>query len=298
METWDRGIMTRLEMRTLRGRSIYLLFLVILLLLSITVLFPFLFAFTSGLKTSLEIFRSGLRIFPANPQWSTYSTVWTKFSFLTYFKNSFIVVGGGLICQLTVTTLAAYGLARLKPFGGRVILGGFMITLMIPSIAYLIPLYTTLVKLPILNISLLNSYWGLWLPYSVNAFGILIMKTFFESIPDDLYDAAKVDGASPLQIFIHITLPLARGIIIVMLIVGFIGLWKDFLLPLLVLPNADLQPITVRLWYMLNANTTLTPVPINEQMAGSFVALLPPIIVAITLQRHLQRGLSIGAVKG
>ncbi len=297
MDTWDRGILTRLELRTTEGRIVFLVFMLILVLLSITVLFPFLFAFTSGLKTSLEIYNSGLQIFPVNPQWSTYSTVWTKFSFLTYFKNSFFVVGGGLLCQLSVTTLAAYSLARLKPFAGRVILGGFMITLMIPSIAYLIPLYTTLVKLPLLNVSLLNSYWGLWLPYSVNAFGILIMKTFFESIPDDLYDAAKVDGANPLQIFVSITLPLARGIIIVLIIVGFIGLWKDFLLPLLVLPNADLQPITVRLWYMLNANTVSAP-SLNEQMAASFLALLPPIFVAITLQRHLQRGLSIGAVKG
>ncbi len=297
METWDRGILTRLEMRTPTGRSIFLLFLGLLLVLSITVLFPFLFAFTAGLKTNLEIYSSGLQIFPTNPQWSTYSMVWTKYSFLTYFKNSFFLVGGGLVCQLTVTTLAAYSLARLKPFAGRLIMGGFMITLMIPSIAYLIPLYTTLVKLPILNISLLNSYWGLWLPYSVNAFGILIMKIFFESIPDDLYDAAKVDGASPLQIFWSITLPLARGIIIVLIIVGFIALWKDFLLPLLVLPNADLQPITVRLWYMLNASTVSAP-SLNEQMAASFLALLPPIIVAVTLQRYLQRGLSVGAVKG
>jgi multiple sugar transport system permease protein len=269
----------------------------LLLFLSITVLFPFLFAFTSGLKTSLEIYNSGLQIFPANPQWSTYASVWTKFSFLTYFKNSFIVVGGGLVCQLTVTTLAAYSLARLNPLGGRLILGGFMITLMIPSIAYLIPLYTTLVKLPIVNISLLNSYWGLWLPYSVNAFGILIMKTFFETIPDDLYDAAKVDGASPLQIFVKITLPLSRGILIVLIIVGFIGFWKDFLLPLLVLPNADMQPITVRLWYMLNASASSAP-GLNEQMAASFLALLPPIFVAITMQRYLKRGLSVGGVKG
>lgn len=297
METWDRGILTRLELRTAAGRSVYLLFVGILLLLSISVLFPFFFAFTSGLKTSTEIYNSGLQLFPANPQWLTYSSVWAKYSFLTYFKNSFIVVGGGLICQLAVTTLAAYSLARLKPFGGRLILGGFMITLMIPGIAYLIPLYTTLVKVPILNVSLINSYWGLWLPYSVNAFGILIMKTFFESIPDDLYDAAKVDGASPLQIFVSITLPLARGIIVVLIIVGFIGLWKDFLLPYLVLPNADLQPITVRLWYMLNSSPSSAP-GLNEQMAGSFLALLPPIFVAITMQRYLQRGLSIGAVKG
>jgi multiple sugar transport system permease protein len=298
METWDRGILTRLELRTPAGRAIFLLFLLLLLLLAATVLFPFLFAFTSGLKTSMEIYNAGLNIFPADPQWSIFPSVFTKFGFLAYLKNSFVVVGGGLVCQLTVTTLAAYSLARLKPVGGRILLGAFMITLMIPQIAYIIPLFTTLGNVPVLNISLLDTYWGLWLPYSVNAFGILIMKTFFESIPEDLYDAAKIDGASPLQIFIRITLPLARGIIAVMIIVGFIALWKDFLLPLLVLHNSvELQPLTVRIWYMLQPNTATAPA-LNEQMAASFLALLPPIFVAVTLQRYLQRGLSVGAVKG
>ncbi|MHB8625239.1 MAG: carbohydrate ABC transporter permease [Aggregatilineales bacterium] len=297
MESWDRGVLTPLELRTPFGRRVYILFFVILGILAVTVLFPFLFAFTSGLKTSLEIYNSGLRILPLNPQWDIFPTVWNKYSFPTMFKNTFIVVIGGLVCQLTVTTLAAYSLARLKPRGGRLILAGFLITLMIPSIAYLIPLYTTLVKLPILNISLLNSYWGLWLPYSVNAFGIFIMKTFFESIPDELYDAAKVDGASPLRIFWSITLPLSRSILIVLVIVGFLGLWKDFILPLLVLPNPDLQPITVRLFYELNGTTISAP-QLNEQMAASFLALLPPLIIAIVLQRYLQRGLSLGAVKG
>src|SRR5579859_3020124 len=295
-DSWDRGIFTPLELRTAAGRRVYWLFLCLLVLLAVTVLFPFLFALTSGLKTSTEIYNSGLNIFPANPQWGIFPTVWEKYRGKLYFKNTLIIVLGGLVCQLTVTTLAAYSLARLKPLGGRLILGGFLITLMIPGMAYFIPLYTTIVKLPILNISLLNSYWGLWLPYSVNAVGIFILKTFFESIPDDLYDAAKVDGASPLRIFWSITLPLARSILIVLLIVNFLTFWKDFLLPYLVLPNADLQPITVRLYYMLNGSTTTTP--LNEQLAASFLALLPPIIVAIVLQRHLQRGLTLGAVKG
>ncbi len=292
----DRGIMTRLELRSPVGRQVYLLFMVILIILAVIVLFPFLFAFTSGLKGSLEIYNSGLSIFPGNPQWQNYPDVWSKFQMPQLFVNSFVIVTGGLACQLTVTTLAAYSLARLKPLGGKIILGGFLMTLMIPGMAYFVPLYTTIVKVPIFNISLINNYWGLWLPYSVNAVGIFILKTFFESIPDDLYDAAKVDGASPLRIFWSITLPLARSILIVLLIVNFLALWKDFLLPYLVLPNADLRPITVQLYYMLNGSTTTTP--LNEQMAASFLALLPPIIVAVVLQRHLQRGLSLGAVKG
>jgi multiple sugar transport system permease protein len=296
MEYWDRGILTPLERRTPIGRLVYALFLISLLVLAVTVVFPFVFAFTSGLKSSTEIYKGGLQIFPSNPQWANYLTVWSKYNFIRLFGNSLTVVVGGLVCQLTVTTLAAYSLARLKPVGGRFIMWGFLVTLMIPGIAYLVPLYTTLVRVPVLNISLLNNYWGLWLPYCVNAFGIFVMKTFFESIPSELYDAAKVDGASPLRIFWSITLPLSRSILSVLAIVGFLNLWKDFLLPLLVLPNPELQPITVRLFYMLNVNSV--PAPLNIQMAASFLALLPPLLIAIALQRNLQRGLSIGGVKG
>jgi multiple sugar transport system permease protein len=296
MDSWDRGILTKLERNTPLGRTIYILFFVVLLVLAVTVLFPFVFAFTSGLKGSTEIYKGGLQIFPVEPQWQNYTEVWTKYNFPTLFGNSLIIVIGGLACQLTVTTLAAYSLARLKPIGGRFLLWGFLVTLMIPSIAYLIPLYTTIVKVPIINVSLLNNYLGLWLPYSVNAFGIFIMKTFFESIPAEIYDAAKVDGASPLRIFWSITLPLSRSILVVLIIVGFLALWKDFLLPLLVMPNPNMQPITVRLFYMLNVNSV--PAALNIQMAASFLALLPPLLIAIALQRYLQRGLSVGALKG
>jgi multiple sugar transport system permease protein len=296
MESWDRGILTNLEMRTPFGRRVYTLFFVVLAVLAITVLFPFLFAFTSGLKNSTEIYKGGLQIFPAAPQWGNFVDVWFKFGFVKLFKNSFIVVVGGLAFQLTVSTLAAYSLARLKPIGGRVIMWGFLVTLMIPSIAYIIPLYTTIVNVPVLNISLLNNYLGLWLPYSVNAFGIMVMKTFFESIPMDIYDAAKVDGATPLRVFWSITLPLSRSILVVMIIVGFLALWKDFLLPYLVIQNPEMQPITVRLYYMLTVKSI--PSPLNIQMAASFLGLLPPLLIAIALQRHLQRGLSAGAVKG
>ncbi|MBX3062403.1 MAG: carbohydrate ABC transporter permease [Anaerolineae bacterium] len=295
-DSWDRGILTTLELRTAMGRGVYILFLVILVLLAITVLFPFLFAFSSGLKSSTEIYKGGLAIFPAVPQWENYTQAMLKFNILEQFKNSFIIVIGGLIFQLTVSTLAAYSLARLKPFGGRYILWGFLVTLMIPSISYIIPLYTTLVKLPILNISLLNNFLGLWLPYAVNAVAIFLMKTFFESIPSDLFDAAKVDGASALRTFWSIALPLSRPILIVLVIVGFLALWKDFLLPLLVLPDPKLQPITVRLFYMLNVKSA--PSPLNIQMAASFLALLPPLLIAIVLQGYLKRGISAGAVRG
>ncbi len=141
-----------------------------------------------------------------------------------------------------------------------------------------------------------DNYLGLWLPYSVNAFGIFIMKAFFESIPSDIYDAAKVDGASALRPFWSITLPLSRSILIVLTVIGFLALWKDYLLPLLVIQNPDLQPISVRLYTMLTLRNI--PSPLNIQMAASFLGLLPPLLLALFLQRYLQRGISAGAVKG
>ncbi|MBX3081113.1 MAG: carbohydrate ABC transporter permease [Anaerolineae bacterium] len=296
MDSWDRGILTSLELRTPLGRLVYWLFLAILLVLAITVIFPFVFAFTSGLKSSTEIYKGGLQIFPSTPQWSNYVTAWNKYNLPAQFKNSFLVVLGALAFQMTVSTLAAYSLSRLKPIGGRIVMWGFLVTLMVPSISYIIPLYTIIVKVPLLNISLINNYFGLWLPYAVNAFAIFMMKTFFDSIPSDLFDAAKVDGASALRAFWSIALPLSRPILLVLFIVNFLSLWKDFLLPLLVLPSPELQPITVRLFYMLNVNSA--PAPINMQMAASFLALLPPLIIAIVLQNYLRRGISAGAIRG
>src|SRR5262249_23937404 len=144
MESWNRGVFNGLDLKSGAGRRIYYLFMILLLLLAVTVIFPFVFAFTSGLKNSTEIYKGGLQIFPISPQWKNYPDVWNRFNFNQMFLNSIIVVFGGLVFQLTITTLAAYSLARLKPFGGRIIFSGFLVTLMIPSIAYIVPLYTTI----------------------------------------------------------------------------------------------------------------------------------------------------------
>src|SRR5450432_1775056 len=104
MESWNRGVLTNLELRTPLGRWVYALFLLLLVFLAVTVIFPFVFAFTSGLKTSTEIYKGGLQIFPADPQWGNYVDVWNRFNFNQLFLNSIIIVNGGLVFQLTVTT--------------------------------------------------------------------------------------------------------------------------------------------------------------------------------------------------
>jgi len=288
----DRGFFSNLELRTPSGRLYYAIAVIALLLVAVVTLFPFFFAFTSGLKNSTEIFAGGLNLFPQIPHWENYTDAWTRFEMGRLFGNSFVIVGVGVALRLGVSSAAAYSLSKLKPIGGRFITIGFLLTLMIPWIAYFVPLYTTIAKLPILNISLLNSYWGLWLPYCVDAFSIFVLKTFFDRIPSDLIDSARVDGANPLQLLAYIIVPLSRSILIVLAVLAFVALWKDFLLPYLVLTDPYIQPITVRLYYIADDYS------VNLQMAASFMALLPPLLLAILLQRYMKIGLTIGGVKG
>ncbi|HYF61818.1 MAG TPA: carbohydrate ABC transporter permease [Herpetosiphonaceae bacterium] len=286
------SVMSEVESRTRRGRIIRAVIALALLLLSVVMLFPFVFTFTAGLKTSSEIYKPGLNILPETAHWENYGQAWTRLKMLRMFVNSFAVTLGGVFFQLLFSSLAAFSLSRLKPAGHRIITALLLVTLAIPGIAYIIPLYTTLVKVPLLNVSLLNSYWGLWLPYSANAFNILILKNFFDQIPRDIYDAAAVDGASPLRTFWTITLPLSRSILMILGVLSFIALWKDYLLPLLVLRDANLQPVTVRLF------TLVRDFPRNLQMAAAFIAMLPPLLAAVSLQRFIKGGLTMGGTKG
>ena len=288
--TWNRAILSRLELRTTEGRITYAAIVTVLVLLSIVVLVPFIYAFTSGLKTSRDVFSPEFQIWPETPLWENYEQAWNYFKLPRMFANTIVLVVGGMFTQIGFSLLAAYSLSRLKPIGGRYILMGFLVTLMIPGIAYIVPLYVTTARL-----NLLGSYWGLWLPYGVNAFMIFLLKNFFDSLPSELFDAAKVDGASAFQVFASIALPLTRPMLIVLSILTFVNLWKDFLWPYLVLLRTpDMQPISVFLFTIEQRSST----PPNIQMAGYFMAMLPPLIIAIVLQRYMQRGLSIGGVKG
>ena len=175
----------------------------------------------------------------------------------------------------------------MNPIVKKAIHQNIQITLAIPGIAYLVPRYMLMTDFPVLHISLVNNYWGLWIPYATNAFMILVLKNAFDSIPRELYDAAAVDGASDVRMFFAFTLPLSQGIIVVLGLLSFIGLWGDFLMPLLILRDSSLQTVSVRLYTLTRA------FPANLFLAGSFIAMLPPTVAAILLQRYMKGGLTI-----
>lgn len=284
MSSINRGIMSDIEARSPGGRIIMGICLMVMILISVAVIFPFIFTFTAGLKNSTEIYKAGL--WPEVPMWGNYVDAWQRFNMPQMFLNTIIAAGGGVLLQILISSMAAYFLSRLRPVGTGVVMVLVLITMTVPRIAYIVPLYTTLANLPILNISLVNSFWGLWLPYAVNPFMILVLKYSFDAIPVEIYDAAQMDGASNTRLFFQFTLPLSKTIILVLGLLAFIGLWGDFLLPLLVLRDSAMQTVSVRLFTLTRA------FPINLHLAGSFIAMLPPLIAAVILSRYMKGGLT------
>jgi multiple sugar transport system permease protein len=279
MSNANRGIMSNAEWRSPLGRLIQFFYLIILLFVSVMVIFPFIFSFTAGLHNSIDVVKPGIHLWPKTPLWGNYLDAWDRFKISRLFLNTAIAAGGGVIAQLTVSSLAAYSLSRLNPIGKNVIRGIILITMAVPGIVYLVPRYVIIAKM-----GLVDNFLGLWIPYAASSFMILVLNNAFDQIPRDLYEAAQIDGASDLQMFTSITIPLSSSVLMVLGLFAFIGFWGDFLWPFLILRQSELQTISVRLY------TLTRGFPLNLWMAASFIAMIPPSIAAFYLQRHAPKG--------
>jgi multiple sugar transport system permease protein len=250
--------------------------------------------FSSALKTPSELAQPDPTIVPHSFHPDAYSDAWSVLRLPHYLFNTAYYAVGGWLIQLAVDTALAYALSKLRPAGGRIVLGLVLATLMLPGTALLIPLYVTVVDVPVLHLHLLNSPWALWLPGAANAFNVYVLKRFFDQIPDELLDAASIDGAGRLRTLWHIVLPLSKPVLAVVSIIAIIGIWKDFLWPLMVLQDPDVQTINVAL-----QNLQITShVPQNVFYAGLAIASAPMIVFFLLFQRYILGGLQAGALKG
>jgi multiple sugar transport system permease protein len=166
---------------------------------------------------------------------------------------------------------------------------------MVPPVAYLIPQFVNINDLPFIHVSLFNSWAGVWLPEAANAFNILILKSFFDGIPSDLTEAARLDGASAWHMFTRIIVPLSRPVLAVVAIFTIIASWKDFLWPLLVLSDTQVQSLMVALFHQSQPNAGL---PFNYLIAGLALASIPPIVLFLIFQKQIIRGINLTGLKG
>lgn len=237
--------------------------------------------------------RSGeLALRPNGFTLSNFATAWETSG--RYFFNSVIVTAVALILQVTISTLAAYALARKKFVGAAVITLLILSTMMLPEEVIAIPLFLVLRDLPLVHVKLTDSLWGMILPVVGWAFSIFVLTEFMRAIPAELEEAARVDGAGDFVIFTRIILPLVRPALGTVTVFGFIMIWDQYLLPLIVTNRQELYTLPVML-AQLRANEQSIP---NVFFATTFMALLPSMAVYYGLQRYFAAGLLNGAVKG
>lgn len=293
----ERTLVSPLMLKRPLGRVIYWLVFAMLLISTLVTWGPVYWLFTSALKSSIEIFQTPPTFWPVHPQWSNYVNAWNVMDFPLYFDNTLVLAAGAVILQIVVSATAAYALSKLRPAGKGIIQFCFFCTLMVPPVAYLIPQFVNISDLPLFHVSLINSWGGVWLPEAASAFNILILKSFFDTIPAELTDAARLDGANAWQLFTRIILPLSRPVLAVITIFTVVASWKDFLWPLLVLGNTNLQPLSVAIFQQSGINS-IYPLPFIYLMAGLALASIPPIILFLIFQRQIMRGITLTGLKG
>ena len=296
-ESFERTLVSPLTLRRPSGRVIYWTVFALLLTCTLVTFGPLYWMFSSALKSSIEIFQNPPTIWPLHPAWGNYANAWNVLQYPRYFVNTLSLAAGAVVLQLLVSATAAFALSKLRPAGKGIIQFVFFSTLMVPPVVYLIPQFVNISDLPLIHVSLINSWAGVWLPEAASALNILILKSFFDTIPSELTDAARLDGASAWQLFSRIILPLSRPALAVVTIFTVVASWKDFLWPLLVLFNPEVQSLSVAIYHESGINSTY-PLPFNYLMAGLVLASVPPILLFLLFQRQIIRGVNLTGLKG
>jgi multiple sugar transport system permease protein len=288
-----RTLVSHAQLTRGRGKALYWALLV-LVVVTFTLIFigPLYWMITGALKSGQEIAQTPPTLFPKDPQPQNYTDAWNRLNLAKLLFNTAYYAFGALAFQLVLDTAAAYALSKLRPIFGNVILGLMLATLMIPAMVLIIPQYVTVIDLPILHITLLDSPFAIWLPTVANAFNIFLLKRFFDSIPEDIMAAARVDGASPMRTLWSIILPMSRPILGVVSIFAVTAVWKDFLWPKLVMPSPETRTVSVGIYAFAGGT------PMNVVIAAAVIAAIPTIIFFLIFQKNIMSGLTTGGLKG
>jgi multiple sugar transport system permease protein len=289
-----RGIVSDAERRTPSVRvALGVVHTIVLVLLLVIGLGPILWLVKASISTTQDTLRSPMALFPSGVDWANLATAWSRVHIDLHVANSLIIASGSWFVQLVVATTAGYALSILRPRYGPVLYWLVLSTLFVPAVVLLVPLYLTVLEPPLLGVSLINTFWAVWLPAGANAFNVLLTKRFFDNLPQEIFDAARIDGAGPYRVFWSVMLPMSRPILGVVSVFAFISAWKDFLWPLLVLSDPDIQPLSVRL------PTLARSTELDVLLAALTISALIPMVLFLVFQRTFLRGAGLsGALKG
>jgi len=264
-----------------------------LLFLIVVGLGPVLWMAKSSITPTQDTLRMPMALWPNGVELGNFATAWTRTHIDRYVLNTVWIAVGSWLVQIVVATTGGYALSVLRPRFSRLLTGLVLATLFVPSIVLLVPLYLTVLDVPILHIRMIDTFWAVWLPAGASAVNVVLMKRFFDNLPREIFEAAQMDGAGPTRLFWSIVLPMSRPILGVVSVFAVIATWKDYLWPLLVLRDPDSQPLSVRL-------PTLQPsTPLDIFIAALMISTLIPIVLFLVFQRMFLSGSGLGgAIKG
>lgn len=248
---------------------------------------PLVFMFSTSLKTASQVY--DLRLIPAEPTLQNYATILADGRFLRWFMNSMIVAIVVTLSNVFFDSLVGYTLAKFRFRGRYFIFLAILSTLMIPTEMLVIPWYLMSSKL-----GWLDSYWGIMFPGMMTAFGTFLMKQFFEGVPNDFLEAARVDGLNEFQIWWKIAMPLVTPALSALAIFTFLGNWTAFFWPLIVSTSPELYTLPVG----LSSFAVEQSIQWEMIMTGAAIATLPTLIVFMLLQRYIVRGVMLAGLKG
>ena len=261
-----------------------------LIAVALSCVFPLLWMLASALKTQQTVFKD-MSLMVADPHWHNFYLAWTKGNFSVYFLNSLfyaLTVVAGIVL---ISSLAAYAFSRLQFRGKNFIFYMFLAAMMIPLPGSFVPLYVLLVKLGLANTrtGYIFSMINVGLPLS-----IYILKTFFDKLPRDLEDSAKIDGCGRLRIWWSVALPLAKPALGVVIIFNTLNVWNEYILALIILQSKSIMPLQKGLMVFQGAHITEYPV----LMAGITITIIPIILIYLFMQKFIIKGLTTEVLLG
>ena len=253
---------------------------------------PFFWMLSAAVKRREDIFVLPPVWIPEEILWQNFVDVWTQVPMAQAYVNSLKIAGLVTIFTLLTSSLAAYAFAKIEFPGKRISFATLMATIMIPSQATLIPVYILMSR-----IGWIDTHWPLIVPPALtNAFGVFLLRQFFMGVPDDLIDAARIDGANPFQIYLRVAVPIIRPAIMTLAIFTFLGNWNAFLTPLIYINSKELWTVPLLIANFQDAYGVETEWGLL--MAASSLALIPVLIVYVSAQRYFIEGVALTGLKG
>ncbi|MFF3489824.1 carbohydrate ABC transporter permease [Streptomyces sp. NPDC002795] len=265
---------------------------VLLSLGAVVFLFPFYYMVVGSLRKVTAGDLSAA--VPSGLTGANYAAINSTISLARSLLNSGIMTIGVLVCTLVFGVLAGYALAVLKFRGKGAVFGALLLVQMIPFQLLTLPLYVLVVR----DYGLGDNYFGMILPFAINSTAVFLFRQFFSQMPQSLFEAARIDGASELRILWRIALPMAKPAILTALLLTFIGPWNEFLWPFLVTKNADMQPLAVSLASFLSNLQGTVANPAGALLAGACVLAVPAVVLFLVFQRHFTSTDIDSATKG